>query len=114
MCGNAATDMRTGQNATAETLRFFVRAVERAVELRTPIPPEVLAVLLGLDVHDGARSALRLRPATGGGVVTVDSTTSQAAQDAFIARACASYLLRRAGMIKSSINVGELAAALCG
>lgn len=84
--------------------------------MRAPMPPDVLACTLGLTVREvpGARMTFRLGPATGGGVITVDPTLEQTERDAFIARGCASYLLRRSGAIKSrSLNVGDVAAALC-
>lgn len=98
----------------SQALKHFVRRVERTVCLRIPIAPEVLACTLGLDVHEvpGARFALRLR-ASHGGVITVDPTAPPIVSDVFVARACASYLLRRSGLIKSELDVGALAAALC-
>ena len=97
------------------TLRYFIRSVERAINLRAPIAPDVLACTLGLDVHEspGTRFALRLRPVAGGGVIMIDSLAPTLVQGSFIARACASYLLRRSGLIKSGLTVGDVAAALC-
>lgn len=88
----------------------IVKAVRELTGLATPIKPEVLAVALGLELEPRPhcrRYALRKQ------TIVFDPCLPDFAE--CIAHGCAAYLLRKAGVIKTTeICISDLAIALCG
>lgn len=95
-------------------LAELVRSVETLSNLTAPMTPDDLACVLGLRVIEVPGAVFRLRVEAEGGSLTLDPHAPLTVQNALIARACASYVLRKAGALRTtSLGIGELAEALC-
>lgn len=92
-------------------LQQLVRALEVDTGMRVPMPPDQLALALGVDVLEvrGGSGSVRVFPDRGA-VLYVDPADPDG--NVKVARACAWYLLKCTGMLPT-IVVGELWRALC-
>lgn len=94
---------------TQNELQSLVDVIERETGLLTPIRPDMLAAALGITLLPkvGARYAMSMRRE-----LTYDPASPRA--DEHIALGCASFFLRRSGLLKHlSVSITELATALC-